>query len=109
MACCPAYFFSANFRLTIYSVLLAINHLEPSNAQPPTPSVHVQASMSENLNFFAGKTVEVHLSSGNSLAGIVKEVGEHFLHLEQLVGKEFYDALVCIKDIQAISVRARTR
>jgi len=82
---------------------------DSSTENASSPSFHVQASMSENLNFFARKTVEVHLSSGNSLAGIVKEVSEHFLHLEQLVGKEFYDALVSINEIQVIAIRARTR
>ena len=71
-----------------------------------TPNFNVQASMTDNLSALSGKTVSVHLASGTSLSGIVGNVGDHHLHLKELVGKEFYDALVCVKQIEAIEVRA---
>ena len=76
-------------------------------ADSSTPSFNVQASMTDNLTVFSGKTVSVHLTSGNSLSGVVGNVGDHHLHLKELVGKEFYDALVCVKHIEAIEVRAK--
>ena len=72
-----------------------------------SPNFNVQASMTDNLSAFSGKTVSVHLTSGNSLSGVVGNVGDHHLHLKELVGKEFYDALVCMKHIEAIEIRAK--
>jgi hypothetical protein len=34
-------------------------------------------------------------------------VGDHFLHLERLAGRDFYDALVRIEDISAVEARFR--
>lgn len=76
-------------------------------ADSGTPNFNVQSSLSDNLGFFEGKTVTIHLTSGNSLAGIVGKVGDHSLHLQELVGKEFYDALVQVNKIEAIEVRAK--
>ena len=72
-----------------------------------TPNLNVQASMTENLRALSGKTVSVHLASGNSLSGLVGNVGDHHLHLQELVGKEFYDAMICVKHIEALEVRAK--
>ena len=68
---------------------------------------NVNASFADNLKSFVGVTVTVTLNSGQSFTGIVKEVGDHLLHLEQLQGKEFYDALIRIEDISAIDARFR--
>ncbi len=72
-----------------------------------TPNLNVQASLTDNLRALSGKTVSVHLASGNSLSGIVGNVGDHHLHLRELVGKEFYDAMVCVNHIAALEVRAK--
>lgn len=65
------------------------------------------ASMADNLKMSAGKTVAVHLRSGEALTGIVESVGANFLHLSQLSGKAFYDALIRIEDISAVDKRVR--
>ena len=70
-------------------------------------SYTVNASMNDNLKTFVGKSVYVTLNSGKSLAGYVKEVGPHLLHLEKLSGKEYFDALIRIDDISAIDTRFR--
>jgi len=64
-------------------------------------------TLKDNLKTFIGKDVYVHLRSGKTLQGHVKSVGDHFLHLEKLAGKDFYDALVRIDDISAIEARFR--
>jgi len=67
----------------------------------------VSLSMKDNLKSYVGKDVVVHLRSGKTLQGYVKSVGNDFVHLEKLMGKEFYDALVRIDDISAIEVKFR--
>jgi hypothetical protein len=63
--------------------------------------------LKENLNTFMGKDVHVLLRSGQTIQGYVKSVGDHFLHLEKLAGRDFYDALVRIDDISAIEAKFR--
>lgn len=66
---------------------------------------HVGASLQDNLKSLVGKKVYVTLNSGKAFAGFVKEVGNHFVHLEKLDGKEFFDALIRIEDISAIDTK----
>ena len=68
---------------------------------------NVNISMAENLKLFVGKTVYISLDSGKVFIGSVKEVGNHLVHLEKLVGKEYFDALIRIESINAIDSRFR--
>jgi small nuclear ribonucleoprotein (snRNP)-like protein len=70
-------------------------------------SYNVNSSMADNLKSLAGKKVSVTLDSGKTFTGFVKKVGEHMLHLEKLVGKDYYDALIRIEDISAIEAMFR--
>jgi len=63
--------------------------------------------LKENLNIFLGKDVHLLLRSGQTVQGYVKSVGDHFVHLERLAGRDFYDALVRIDDICAVEARFR--
>jgi len=83
-------------------------------AQLPAETVAVQgvaynaaASLKDNLKSLTGKDIYVSLRSGKVYQGRVKSVGDHLLHLEKIVGKEFYDALIRIDDISAIEARFR--
>jgi hypothetical protein len=67
----------------------------------------VSVSMKDNLKVYMGKDVVVHLRSGKTLEGYVKSIGNDFVHLEKLAGKDFYDALIRIDDISAIEARFR--
>jgi hypothetical protein len=68
---------------------------------------NVNASLQDNLKSLIGKKAYVTLGSGASFAGLVKEVGGHFIHLEKLDGKDFFDALIRIEDISAIHAKFR--
>jgi len=70
-------------------------------------SFNVSAPLKDNLRSLVGKDVYVGLRSGKTYQGFVKSVGDHFIHLEKLAGKEFFDALIRIDDISAIEVRFR--
>jgi hypothetical protein len=41
------------------------------------------------------------------MAGVVKEVGDHLVHLEKLDGKEYFDALIRVESINAMDARFR--
>jgi small nuclear ribonucleoprotein (snRNP)-like protein len=60
-----------------------------------------------NLKMFIGKDVYVHLRSGNTYRGFLKSVGDHFIHLEKIASRDFFDALIRIEDIAAIEVQFR--
>ncbi|MCP3953948.1 MAG: hypothetical protein GY697_17285 [Desulfobacterales bacterium] len=70
-------------------------------------SYNVNAPIVTNLKALNGKRVYVTLNSGKVFTGLVKEVGEHLVHIEKLVGKEYFDALIRIEDIGAIDTMFR--
>ncbi len=63
--------------------------------------------LKENLKTFLGRDVHLLLRSGQTIQGYVKSVGDHFIHLEKLAGRDFYDALVRIDDISAVEAKFR--
>jgi hypothetical protein len=52
-----------------------------------------------------GKTVELHLNSGEKIGGRVEQVSDNVVHLSHLTGAEFFDAFVDGKDISAVVIR----
>ena len=70
-------------------------------------SYNVNASMADNLKSLIGKKVSVTLDSGKTFSGLVKEVGNHLMHLEKLDGKDHFDALIRMENISAIDTRFR--
>jgi hypothetical protein len=54
-----------------------------------------------------GKRVAVRLGSGSEIEGTVAKVGDHFVHISKLTGKDFYDSIVRIDHIDAVTYRAR--
>ncbi|HVD95891.1 MAG TPA: hypothetical protein VNE84_07120 [Candidatus Limnocylindria bacterium] len=57
----------------------------------------------------SGKTVEVHLRSGEKMGGKVSQVTENIVHLSSLTGAEYFDAFVDVKDVSAVIVRVAGR
>jgi len=53
-----------------------------------------------------GQKVELRLNSAQSIAGKVESVGDSTVYLTNLVGMEFYEAVVSLDDITAIVARA---
>ena len=56
-----------------------------------------------------GKTVELHLRSGEKMGGKVSQVTENMVHLSSLTGAEYFDAFVDVKDVSAVIVRVAGR
>ena len=44
----------------------------------------------------------VNIGTGKTVAGFVKEVGNHLIHLEKLDGKDFFDALIRITGYMSV-------
>lgn len=67
----------------------------------------VGSSLVDNLKLFVGKKVSLTLDSGVVMVGLVKEVGDHLVHLEKLDGKDYFDALIRVENISAMDSRFR--
>jgi hypothetical protein len=57
----------------------------------------------------AGKSVELHLRSGEKMGGKIAQVTANVVHLSNLTGAEYFDAFVDVKDISAVVVRVAGR
>lgn len=92
---------------TSLTALPAIVSAAPEVVPVEGVQYNVSAPLNANLKTLTGKTVDLTLASGQQLTGVVSNVGEHLMHLEKLQGKEFFDALIRIDSIVAISTRFR--
>jgi hypothetical protein len=72
-------------------------------------AVQPNATVLSILQSNAGKTVELHLRSGEKVGGKVGQVTDNIIYLSHLTGAEFYDAFVDVKDISAVVIRAAGR
>jgi hypothetical protein len=57
----------------------------------------------------AGQVLELRLKSGEKIGGKVEKVGEKMVHLSQLSGAEFFDAVVALDDVSAVVIRTKGR
>ncbi len=73
------------------------------------PDIQPNATVLSILQGNAGKTVELHLRSGEKIAGRVGQVTDNVVYLSHLTGAEFYDAFVDLKDVSAVVIRAGGR
>lgn len=73
------------------------------------PAIQPNATVLSILQSNAGKAVELHLRSGEKIAGRVGQVTDNIVYLSHLTGAEFYDAFVDVKDISAVVIRAGGR
>jgi hypothetical protein len=77
-------------------------------AQEKTP-LQANATVASLLAGSAGKTVELHLRSGEKMGGKIAQVTDNVVHLSGLTGAEFFDAFVDVKDVSAGVVRVSGR
>ncbi len=79
-----------------------------SLAQDKT-TLQASASVAGILQGSAGKSVELHLRSGEKMGGKVAQVTDSIVHLSNLTGAEYFDAFVDMKDVSAVVVRVAGR
>lgn len=95
-------------RRGLLAALLSAGMLLPASAvfaQPP--QFNPVFSVADNLAALKGRTATVHLASGQSITGVVKELGDHMLHIERISQREFFDALIRLDAIVAVEARVR--
>jgi hypothetical protein len=71
--------------------------------------IQPNATILSILQSNAGKTVDLHLRSGEKIGGRVGQVTDSVVYVSHLTGAEFFDAFVDVKDISAVVVRAAGR
>ena len=67
-----------------------------------------QDTMANVLKRLEGKPVRIRLAgSGEEIIGRLQKVGKELVHLSDLSGREFFDAVVRIDQISAVSAQVR--
>jgi len=66
-------------------------------------------SIRVNLEKFPGERVTLSLIGGGELQGVVNKVGATALYITELTGKEFFDAIVRLDHISAVTVKMRNK
>jgi hypothetical protein len=91
-----------------YSLILAIiisAVICASSFAQDKASLQPNATVVSLLQGSAGKSVELHLRSGEKMGGKIAQVTDNIVHLSNLTGAEYFDAFVDVKDISAVVVR----
>mgnify|MGYP000002469732 CR=1 FL=1 len=70
-------------------------------------SFNPSVSLKDNLASNVGKRVSLLISTGESLEVTIEKVGDHFVLISKLSGKDYFDALVRIDELKAVVFRAR--
>ena len=69
-----------------------------------------QDPLSAVLQRLEGKTVRLRLAGGaDEVVGKLQKVGRELVHLSDLSGREFFDAVVRIDQVAGVSVQVRSR
>lgn len=55
------------------------------------------------------RSILLVLRSGEKLGGKIEKVGTNLVHLSQLTGAEFFEAVVDLESISAVVVRAKNK
>lgn len=86
---------------------LAALCLAASTAFAEPPAVKPGDSLHSVLETYQGKRVSVRLAGGEELTGKVRLVTKELLHLGELAGREYFDAVIDLNKVSAVVVRTR--
>ena len=102
--------FGKAIRLLVTAALIP-SLLSPTFASAEEQALTVQGaqSMRDSLKAKGGSKVVLQLIGGQEVSGKIVEVGDQTVHLSELTGKEFYDALVRLDHISALVIRVRDK
>jgi hypothetical protein len=70
-------------------------------------AVGADDSVQQVLQGQAGKRVTIRVRAGEELSGTVRTVNKEVVHLGELSGKEFFDAVIPLESIDAVIVRVK--
>ena len=97
------------FRFVVGAALVVMTLGSPARGEDAALAVKNEDTIQTVLRTHSGKPVTLRLGSGEEVGGTVKTVGLHVVHLTELSGKEFFDAVVPLDRIDAVVVRVRSR
>ena len=95
-------------RLLLLVTIVAVGSSCSVFAQEKT-ALQANATVASLLAGSAGKSVELHLRSGEKMGGKIAQVTDSVVHLSNLIGAEYFDAFVDVKDVSAVVVRVGGR
>ena len=96
--------------LAVLALAIAVaGPLSAASAQDAKLEVRSGDVVKTVLDRQVGKRVALVLTTGPELSGVVTAVGDHVVHLSELAGREFFDAVVSLDRISAVVIRARGR
>jgi hypothetical protein len=98
-------------RALVAAALLTVPCLPlPAHAQDAKLTVGTTDTVRSILERQKGQRVGLVLNTGGSeLAGVVTFVGDKVVHISELTGREFSDAVVSLDGILAVVIRVRNR
>ena len=92
-------------RYSLFVAIITTAVIGASSFGQDKASLQPNATVASLLQGSAGKSVELHLRSGEKMGGKVAQVTDNIVHLSNLTGAEYFDAFVDVKDISAVVVR----
>jgi hypothetical protein len=95
--------------LVVGAVLLTAIHLPLARAQDAKLEVRDADTVKAVLERHVGKRVGLVMAGGPEMTGVVVKVAGNVVHLSELAGREFFDAVVALDRVSAVVVRVRTR
>ena len=96
--------------LVAVTFVLTLGLLAPdAQAQDAKLDVKSGDTVRSILERHVGKRVGLVVTNGPELTGVVTTVGDKVVHLSELTGREFFDAVIALDHVAGVVVRVRTR
>ena len=94
--------------LVVMIAAVSLGGITPAFADPAAPLVVKPGdTIQKLLEGYKGKRVTLKLHGGDELTGKVITVGRELVHLEELLRRENFDAVVDVSKIEALIVRVK--
>jgi hypothetical protein len=90
-----------SIQISMVACLLAVLPMGPLSAEELQPEVNMADTVKQTFDQQIGKRAKVKLRSGQELDGKVLRVSSNGVHLAELTGMEFYDAVIRLEAIDA--------
>ncbi len=98
------------FVALLLAPVASVSGQAPAAGQGTTAMFEEQDTMAAVLKRLEGKQVRLRLAGSNDeVIGKLQKVGKELVHLSDLSGREFFDAVVRIDQVSGVSVQVRGR
>jgi hypothetical protein len=93
----------------LFAGMLLLCSLSSPFAQEQTLTTQGTQPIRDSLKAKVGAKVSLQLIGGQEVSGKIVSVGDQAVHLSELTGKEFYDAVIRLDHVSALVVRVREK